>query len=335
MISLNAAMTRRALTALAAGLALFATPWTAADAQDRYPSRTISIVVPYPPGGLADLTARPLAAALERELKQTVIVVNKPGAAAGIGIQSVTNGPADGYTLLVSLVNVSTLPAIAAATGKPAMFQRNQLAGLARLVADPCVIYVQNSAPWKTFAELIADAKKRPDGITYSSSGPYGPTHLPTEMLTQATGTKMRHVPTNGGAPALNLLVGGHVDLFFTVPALAQQFVDAGKLRGLAGSGTARIATSPAIPTLKELGVDLEYAVWVGAFINSKVPAGIRKTLDDAISKIAADPAFQAAIKKTGSTFAYQNAADFTAWWDKDSANIEAIIKKVAANAPK
>ena len=335
MISVHASMKRCALTALTAGFALLAMPWTAAWAQDRYPSRTVTIVVPYPPGGLADLTARPLAAALERELKQNFIVLNKPGAAAGIGIQSVTNGPADGYTMLVSLVNVSTLPAISAATGKPPMFARSQLTGIARLVADPCVIYVQNGAPWKTFADLIADAKKRPDAITYSSSGPYGPTHLPTEMLSQATGTKMRHVPTNGGAPAMNLLVGGHVDLFFTVPALAQQFVDAGKLRGLAGSGLTRIASSPNIPTLKELGVDLEYAVWVGVFVNSKVPANIRKTLDGAIVKIAADPAFQAAIKKTGSTFAYQNATEFQAWWDKDSANIEAIIKKVAATAPK
>jgi tripartite-type tricarboxylate transporter receptor subunit TctC len=196
------------------------------------------------------------------------------------------------------------------------------------------VVYVQASAPWKTFADFVADAKNRPNAITYSSSGSYGPTHLPTEMLAQATGTKLRHVPTNGGAPAMNLLVGGHVDMFFTVPALANQFVAAGKLRGLAVSGPSRIKEHPDLPTLKELGVDLEYAVWVGAFINSKVPDGIRKTLDDAISKIAADPAFQDSIRKTGSTFAYQNARDFQTWWDKDSANLEAIVKQVAATAP-
>jgi tripartite-type tricarboxylate transporter receptor subunit TctC len=197
------------------------------------------------------------------------------------------------------------------------------------------VIFVRKEAPCKNFAEFIADAKKRPDAITYSSSGPYGPTHLPTEMLQLATGTKMRHVPTTGGAPAMNLLVGGHVDLFFTVPALAAQFVEAGKLRGLAGSGTKRIKEFPDLPTLKEAGVDLEYAVWAGLFMPKNVPANIRKTIDEAVAKIAADPAFQSAIQKTGSTFAYQNAAEFQAWWDKDAANVETIVKKVAASAPK
>jgi tripartite-type tricarboxylate transporter receptor subunit TctC len=335
MTMTTACTLRRALMAFAAILCLGAATCTPLLAQDRYPSRTVTIVVPYPPGGLADLMARPLAAALERELKQSFIVLNKPGAAGGIGIQSVANGPSDGYTMLVSLVSISTLPAISAATSKPSMFARDQFTGIARIVADPCVIFVRKEAPWKDFAEFIADAKRRPDMITYSSSGPYGPTHLPTEMLLQATGTKMRHVPTTGGAPAMNLLVGGHVDLFFTVPALAAQFVEAGKLRGLAGSGTQRIKEFPDLPTLKELGVDLEYAVWVGLFMPKNVPANVRKIVDDAMARIAADPAFQSAIAKTGSTFAYQRAAEFQPWWDKDSANIETIIKKVAAAAPK
>ena len=260
---------------------------TPALAQDHYPSRPVTIVVPYPPGGFADLVARPLAAALERELKQPFIILNKAGAAGGIGIQSVQNAQADGYTMLVTLSSISTLPSISAASNKPAMFAREQFTPVARLVADPCVIFVQKDAKWKDFADFIADAKKRPDMISYSSSGPFGPTHLPTEMLEQATGTKMRHVPTNGGAPAMNMLVGGHVDLFFTVPALAAQFVEAGKLRPLAGSGDKRIAEFPALPTLKELGVDIEYAVWAGAFMPKAVPAPIRKTIEDAIGKIA------------------------------------------------
>jgi tripartite-type tricarboxylate transporter receptor subunit TctC len=306
-----------------------------AQSQDRYPSRPVTIVVPYPAGGLADLMARPLAAALERQFKQPFIVLNKPGAAGGIGIQSVANAQPDGYTMLVSLVSISTLPAISAASSKPAMFARDQFTGIARLVADPCVIFVQKDAPWKDFAALIADAKRRPDMITYSSSGPYGPTHLPTEMLLQATGTQMRHVPTNGGAPAMNMLVGGHVDLFFTVPALATQFVEAGKLRPLAVSSDKRIAEFPQLPTLKELGVDLDYAVWVGLFMQKNAPAETRKIIDEAVARIAADPAFQQAIAKTGSTMAYQRAADFQPWWDQDAAKIDSIIRKVAANAPK
>ena len=171
------------------------------------------------------------------------------------------------------------------------------------------MIFVQKDAKWKDFAEFIADAKKRPDMITYSSSGPFGPTHLPTEMLQQATGTQMRHVPTNGGAPAMNMLVGGHVDLFFTAPALAAQFVEAGKLRALAASGAnARRRIS--------LGADAERARrrsrirGLGRPVHAEgVPANIRKIVDDAVGKIAADPAFQAMVAKTGSTLAYQNAA--------------------------
>jgi tripartite-type tricarboxylate transporter receptor subunit TctC len=154
-------------------------------------------------------------------------------------------------------------------------------------------------------------------------------------MLLQATGTQMRHVPTNGGAPAMNMLVGGHVDLFFTVPALATQFVEAGKLRPLAVSSDKRIAEFPQLPTLKELGVDLDYAVWVGLFMQKNAPAETRKIIDEAVARIAADPAFQQAIAKTGSTMAYQRAADFQPWWDQDAAKIDSIIRKVAANAPK
>jgi tripartite-type tricarboxylate transporter receptor subunit TctC len=317
-----------ALTALGASQA------SPAVAQERYPSRPVTILVPYPPAGFADLVARPLAAALERELKQPFIILNKPGAAGGIGIQQVQNAPADGYTMLVTLSSISNLPAISAATNKPAMFSRDQFAAIARLVADPCVIFVQKDAPWKDFADFIADAKKRPDMITYSSSGPFGPTHLPTEMLQQATGTKMRHVPTNGGAPAMNMLVGGHVDLFFTAPALAAQFVEAGKLRGLAGSGDKRIAEFPSLPTLKELGVGLEYTVWAGLFMHKSVPEPIRKTIDDAVAKIAADPAFRQAVARTGSTLAYQNAAEFQAWWQKDTATMDGIIRTIVASNP-
>ena len=334
MTTIAARLNRRALVAMSAALAFGCILWTPALSQNHYPARPVTIVVPYPPGGLADLIARPLAAALERQLKQPFIILNKPGAAGGIGIQSVANAPADGYTMLVSLVSISTLPAISAATDKPSMFARDQFTAIARLVADPCVIFVKKEAPWKDFAEFIADAKRRPDMITYSSSGPFGPTHLPTEMLLQATGTQMRHVPTNGGAPAMNMLVGGHVDLFFTVPALATQFVETGKLRPLVGSGPKRIAEFPSLPTLKELGIDLEYAVWAGLFMTKNTPAPIRKIIDDAVEQIVTDPAFTSAIAKTGSTMAYQGAAEFQRWWDQDSENISKVIKKIAATAP-
>jgi tripartite-type tricarboxylate transporter receptor subunit TctC len=325
----------RLAIALLSGAALCLASAMPTRSQDRYPSRTITITVPYPAGGIADLMARPLAMALERELNQTVIVANKPGAAGGIGTQAVLHAPADGYSMLVTLLSISTLPAISAATGKPAMFARDQFTGIARIAADPCVVFVKSDAAWKTFSEMVADAKKRPDAITYSSSGLYGPAHLPMEMLQHATGTALRHVPTNGGAPALNLLIGGHVDMFCAVPALAKEFIEAGRLRGLASTGVTRIAGLPGVPTLKELGFDVDYTLWIGLFMPKNVRGDIRKTIDQSVAKIAADPAFKDAINKTGSTFAYQGAAEFQTWWDQDAAKMEAVIKRLVASEPK
>ncbi|HWE18888.1 MAG TPA: tripartite tricarboxylate transporter substrate binding protein [Hyphomicrobiaceae bacterium] len=303
----------------------------AAQAQDKWPSRNVTIVVPFAPGGLADIVARPLAAHLEKQFKQPFIVVNRGGAGSGIGIQSVAKAPADGYTLLVSLNGISTLPAIAEATGKPGMFTREEFAPIARIVADPCVIFVQKDAPWKSAGELIADAKNRPDAILYSSSGVYGPTHLPTVMLELATGTKLRHLPTTGGGPAMQALLAGSVHLFFTVPALAMEHVGAGLLRPLAASSPKRLPVLPDVPTLAELGFDVEYLAWAGLFTAKDVPAEIRKSLDAAVAKIAADSEFREGLAKIGNTLAYQGAEEFGQWWEKDSARLSQIIHAINA----
>jgi tripartite-type tricarboxylate transporter receptor subunit TctC len=320
----------RAIRIALAALALAAASAAVAQAQeDKWPSKAVTIVVPFPPGGLADTVARPLAAHLEKHFGQPFIVLNRGGAGGGIGIQSVAKAPADGYTLLVSLNSISTLPPIAEATGKPAMFKREDFAPIARLVADPCIIFVQKGAPWKSFGEFIADARKRPDEILYSSSGPYGPTHLPSLMLEIATGTKLRHVPTTGGGPAMQMLLGGNVHFFFTAPALGMEHVGAGSIRPLAVSSLKRLPILPDVPTLAELGIDVEYLPWAALFTHKDVPAEIRKSLDEAVAKIAADPAFRDPLAKGGNTVAYQGAEEFRQWWEKDSARLSQIIHAI------
>src|SRR5262245_59224020 len=202
------------IRALCAAVALIGALGQTAMAQDAYPTRPVTIVVAFPPGGLADLSARPVAAALEKILKQPVVVANKPGAAGAVGNQFVATSKPDGYTLLMALVSVSVLPEVDRLFGRPPTYTREQLTGIARINAEPSIITVPGSAPWKTLRDLVEDARRRPNEITFTSSGLYGASHLPFEMFLHAAGgLKMRHLPTTGGSPMMNAILGGHAQV--------------------------------------------------------------------------------------------------------------------------
>src|SRR5688500_1303236 len=234
-------------------------------AQETYPSRPVTIVVPFPPGGIADVTARPLAAAMERLVKQPVVVTNKPGAGGGVGAQSVSIAKPDGYTLLLGLVSISLLPERDLLFGQKPAYTREQFVPIARLNADPPILAINAEMPWKTLKDFLDDARKRPGEITYASSGVYGASHVPMEMLLQAAGgLKLRHLPTTGGAPATTAVLGKHAQIWTSPPALALPHVKAGKMRVLATYGATRLASFPDTPTLKELGYDVEYYLWAG-----------------------------------------------------------------------
>ena len=298
---------------------------TGAAAQEPYPSRPISIVNPFPPGGIADLTGRPLAATLERLLKQPVVIVNKAGAAGAVGAQFVSVAKPEGYTLLIALVSISSTPEVDKLFGRPVTYTRDQFVGIARLNAEPPLLAV--NGPWKTLKELVDDAKKRPGEITFASSGPYGASHLPLEMFLQAAGLKMRHLPTTGGAPATTAVLGGHAQLWASPPALAAPHIEAGKMRALATWGATRLAAFPDVPTLKELGYDVEYYIWTGLFAPRGVPATVVQTLRDATRKAVEDPEFKSAMEKAKTPMAYQDADEFKAFWDRDAQRIAATIQ--------
>jgi len=301
-----------------------------AAADDPYPTRPVTIVVPFPPGGIADLTARPLAAALERAFKQPVVVTNKAGAAGAVGMQSAAIAKPDGYTLLLGLVSISTIPEVDALFGRPPAFTREQFVGIARLNADPPLLVVNAELPWKSVKELLDDARKRPGEITYTSSGIYGASHVPLEMLLNAGGgLKMRHLPTTGGSPATTAVLGKHAALWASPPALALPHIKAGKLRPLATWGATRLAAFPDVPTLKELGYDVEYYLWAGLFAPRGVPPAIVKTLREATGAAVADGEFKAAMDKAQTPIAYQDADEFKAWWDGDAAMLAEVIKKI------
>ncbi len=302
-----------------------ATLASGAIAQEPYPTRPVSIVNPFPPGGIADLTARPLASTFERLLKQPFVVVNKPGAAGAVGAQFASVAKPDGYTLLVALVSISSTPEVDKLLGRPATYTREQFVGIARLNADPPILAVNGR--WKTVKELVDDAKKRPGEITFASSGPYGASHLPLEMFLQAAGIKMRHLPTTGGAPATTAVLGGHAHLWASPPALAAPHIEAGKMRALATWGATRLAAFPDVPTLKELGYDIEYYLWTGLFAPKGIPPHVFQTLRDATRRTVQDDEFKAAMDKAKTPIAYQDADEFKAFWDADAKRIATVIQ--------
>src|SRR5690242_17421961 len=183
----------------------------AAAAQSDYPSHTVTMVVPFPPGGVADITGRPVAEAMGRVLKVPVVVENRSGAGGGVGMQLVSRAKPDGYTILLALSSISIIPEADKVLGRDPMFQLNQLVPIARFTADPTVLAVRADAPWKSVAELLEAAKAAPGSIPYGSSGNYGTMHVPMEMLNASAGTKMLHVPFTGAGPAVVALLGGQV----------------------------------------------------------------------------------------------------------------------------
>src|SRR2546427_549744 len=212
----------------------------------------VTLVAPFPPGGVADLTARPVAAAMEKVLKNPVGVVNKTGAAGAVGMQYVATSRPDGYTLLLALSSISIIPEADKIFDRPPAFTVDQFAPIALISADPTILVVPADKPWKTAKDFIEDAKKRPGQISYSSSGIYGTLHMAMELLSHSAGIKLRHIPTPGAGPALTAILGGHVDALASGPAVGLPHIKSGQLPALARRGGQRGAAVPGGPTLKE-----------------------------------------------------------------------------------
>ena len=195
-------MNRRHLLALAlAGVAAGSTPHAIAQST-AYPDKPITMIVPFPPGGVADTVARPVADALSRELKQPVVVENRAGAGGALGIGVAARAPADGYTVLLSLSSISILPEADKILDRKPAYQLSQFKPIARFTADPTVLAVRADSPYKSVADVIEAAKRKPGAIPYGSSGNYGTMHVPMEMFSSSSGIKMLHVPFTGAGPA-------------------------------------------------------------------------------------------------------------------------------------
>ncbi len=301
----------------------------AAGAQEPFPARPISLVAPFPPGGVADLMARPVAAAMEKVLKSPVVVVNKTGAAGAVGMSFVANSKPDGYTLLMALSSISIIPEADKLFDRKPAYTMDQLTPIALISADPTIFVVRADRPWKSVKEFVDDAKKRPEQISYSSSGVYGTLHMAMEMLSHAAGITLKHVPYAGAGPALTAILGGHVDALASGPAVVLPHIKAGKLRPLAGWGAKRVAALPDLPTFKELGYDIEFYIWAGMFAPTGTPEPILRKLRDTVRQAVQEPDFKAAMSKLETPIAYMDAPEFQKFWDKDAKMLADAIKRV------
>ena len=300
-----------------------------AAAQAAYPSKPITLIVPFPPGGLADLVGRPVAEALSRELGQPVIVENKAGAGGGIGMALAAKAPADGYTLLLSLSSLTVLPEADALLGRAPMYTLASLRPIARFTADPTVLAVRADAPWKTVKDFVDDAKKRPGAINYGSSGNYGTMHVPMEILAQNAGIKLTHIPFTGAGPAVVALLGDQIQAVSSGPATVLQHVKAGKLRVLAHWGTGKLDALPDAPALKDAGYDAEYAQWSGLFIPAGVPEPVAQRLRAAARAAAQDAKVKEVILNAGSPILFQDSADFEKYVQADARRMADVVKKI------
>ncbi len=307
--------------------AMFCALATAAAAQ--YPDHPVTMVVPFPPGGVADTVGRPVAEAMGRALGQPVVIENKPGAGGGIGMAQVAKARPDGYTILMTLASLTVLPEADRILGREPMYQVAQLKPIARFTADPTVLAVRAEASWKTLADFIADAQKHPGKLTYGSSGNYGTMHVPMEMLAGAAGVKLVHVPYTGAGPAIVGLLGGQVDAVATGPATVVQQVKAGKVRVLAHWGDVRLATLPDVPSMKESGTDVQYAQWSGLFVPAGTPDAVVAKLRDAARAAAQDPKVKDVMLSAGSPIQYLDSPEFQKYVDADATKMSEAVKRI------
>ena len=295
-----------------------------------FPDRNIVLVVPNPPGGLVDTSARLLSEPLTRVIGQTVVVDNRPGASGNIAYQFVANAKPDGYTLLISYSGYHV--------GNPALMDKlpwdpvKDFSPIALLTISTNVIAVHPSVPVNTLKEFIAYAKANPGKLNYASQGNGSVSHIGTEMFKQSTGIEMTHVPYKGSGPAIQDVLAGQVQVFISTPPSLMQHVQSGKLKGLAVTGKSRHPGLPNVPTTAEAGLpSFQLESWVGLFAPAGTPAPVITKLTDAVKKSLALPEVKERADAAGVELRYLTPAATDAlvkkelpYWSKaiKSANI-------------
>jgi tripartite-type tricarboxylate transporter receptor subunit TctC len=298
-------------------------------AQENWPNRPITMVIPFPPGGVADTVGRPVADALSRSLGQPVIVENRPGAGGGIGMAAVAKSKPDGYTILMALSSISIIPEADKILGKQPSYQLDQLKPIARFTADPTVLVVRSDSPWQNYQQFIAAMRKSPGKYNFGSSGNYGTMHVPMEMLKADQKFFMVHIPYTGAGPAIVGLLGGQVDAIATGPSSIVQHIKSGRVRALAHWGEGRLGSLPDVPSFKEMGVGIQFAQWAGLFVPSGTSDAITNKIREATKAASTDDKVRSVINAAGSPIQYLDAPEFQSYLDADAKQMQEAVKKI------
>ncbi|HVR52032.1 MAG TPA: tripartite tricarboxylate transporter substrate binding protein [Pseudorhodoferax sp.] len=318
---------RRQLCA-AAGLALCAAAAPAAFAQ-AWPDRPLQLVIPYPPGGSADLVARPLSIKLQERLGQPVVLEYKPGAGGTLASQYAARAKPDGYTFIMVLaahaINASLYPKLPYDT-------RKDFAPVSLVANLPLLVTGSSSLNARTVPELIAEAKANPGKITFASAGNGNTSHLAAEYFSTAAGVKMTHVPYKGSAPMVNALLGGEVNLAFDSASTSLPHVKAGKLRPLAVTGDRRMPMLPEVPTMQELGVP-NFVVngWYAILAPAGTPADVTERLSREIASVVAQPEIRAQLEASGYQLVGSTPAALGAHIDAELTRWAKVVKDSGA----
>ena len=311
-------------------LCLLSALWAVAGAaEDPYPNKPIQLVVPFPPGGVADITGRPTAHVMGRILKQPIVIVNKSGAGGAIGMATVAKGRADGYTLLMALSSVSIIPVADRLQGRTPSYELKELAPIALISADPTVLVVRTDGRYRTLKDFVAAGQAQPGKINYSSSGVYGTLHVAMEIFANAAGIKLYHIPYQGGGPAVTALLGGQVEALASGPSAAMAQIKGGRMRALAVWGDKRLASMPDVPSMKELGYNAEFYIWSGLFAPVGVPAPVMQKLRDTVRQTVNDPEFKDAMAKIDTPIAYLDAPEFQKFVERDAKRLESAVIRI------
>ena len=316
---------RRARAAAAILALAFAAPVGAAE----YPTRPVTMIVPLAPGGVADQVARLVAAPLQAAFGQSVIVENRPGGGGGIGAAAVARSAPDGHTLLLALSPVIALPALDRVSGQKPAYELSELAPLARLTAEAFVVLVRPDAPYKSFADVVEDAKKRPGTISYASSGTRGSIHLAMELVGRATGANFIHVPYRGGGPAVTALLSKDVDFTMAAPSIAAQFVGSGQARAIGFSGQDRPKGFPDLSSFKDQGIDAQYVLWSALYAPAGTPPAVQEKIRDTLRGVMTSPEFIRAAEAAGLELRYLDGPAFAAFQAKEAAEMAAIAQRL------
>jgi len=295
-----------------------------------YPTRTITIINPMSPGGSRDVMARTFASVAEKFLGQPVVVVNKPGASGMIGGRAGATAAPDGYT--VTVVSTGDICALEweEASGRKALYSLNDFATLGAFTVSPALVVIPYNSPWKTLGDLVKDCKAKPNHYAFASGGKYGVVHISVEILMRAVGIKAREVPYQGGGPALNAVVGGHVDFSAQYPSTSIPLARGNKLRILAVMDPKRLSSLPDVPTTFEQGVNAEIDQMVGLVVPKKTPGPIVQKLSETVAKAVKDKTFVDALTGLGEEVNYLNGDEMTRYFEKRSATIGKIMVDLA-----